>query len=147
MEDDASEPEPEEQAVRGVIAWVAEVDDKAAEGTMQPMLVASRLRSAARRDHAVASALACLGDSQACQLYRDTRRRLARLALADSLASARAVPWAEMTPDERACGGGWGVLELSGRHPERRLELESEIPRLVAEAHAFAARLRERATT
>lgn len=140
--DGEDECQPEEQAARGVIAWLAEEDDRTAEGTVQPMLVATRLMSAANRDPSVRVALSCLGEAQACQLYRDTRRRLARLALAESLASARDVPVAEMTPAERACGGGWGVLEMLGRHPERRLELESEIPRLVSEAHAFAERLR-----
>ena len=145
MGDDDSACEPEEEAARSVIAWLAEADDRDAGGTVQAMLVSSHLRSAARRDPAIAGALGCLGEAQACQLYRDTRRRLARLALADSLASARDVPVAEMTPAERACGGGWGVLEMLGRHPERRLELESEIPRLVSESHAFAARLRAKA--
>lgn len=134
----------DEETSRGVIVQLAEDDDQTDKGTSLPFMVALRLQSA-RRYPAVSSALDCLGEEQACQLYRDTRRRLARLALADSLASARSVPRAEMTPAERACRGGWGVLEMSGRHPERRLELESNLPSLVAESHALADRLRAKA--
>lgn len=134
----AHDPDPE-AAARSAVADLARADH-ANGARCHDMLAASRLRFHAMARPEFAAALATLGEAAACQEYRDVGRRLRRADLAASLATARAVPAVELAAHERV-GGGWGVFEMTGPVPERRLEFETRIPVLVAEAHALAARL------